>query len=108
MRAATAVDVLDAGQEANLFDKGAGPKMYREANVTELDSSSEEKTLIVDSETRGRAGFPHFSNIKIPYFFKTFSRLKLNFSRPCLFAIKKVISNSMIFIYIKGNKFNND
>ena len=99
MRAATAVDVLDAGQEANLFDKGAGPKMYREANVTELDSSSEEKTLIVDSETRGRAGFPHFSNIKIPYFFKTFSRLKFHFSRPVLSATKKSLFKFSDFIY---------
>ena len=54
MRAATAEDVLDAGQEANLFDEGAGPRMHREANVTELDSSSEEETLTVESAASGR------------------------------------------------------
>ena len=54
MRAATAEDVWEAGQEANLFDEGAGPQMYREANVTELDSSEEEETLTVDSAASGR------------------------------------------------------
>ena len=50
----------------------------------------------------GITGFPHFSDMKIPYFFKTFSRLKFDFSRPGfgLFATKKKgISNVLIVIY---------
>ena len=41
-------------------------------------------------------GFPHFSNIEIPYFFKTFSRLKFDFSRLGVLATKEKIARKFV------------
>ena len=81
------------------YDKFMFKLLYLTTNVMVFSvhrlSSFKEVWFLIYNHAKQKPGFPHFSDMKIPYFFKTFSRLKFDFSRPGLFAIKKKLFQSL-------------